>query len=86
MLLTFRDFSNCTYFSKSDKSYRQKETEIDREGGGGKSETTYLKNFKNIKRRFSIRIHPNDEHIQTTDEPSGGKRKRMADGTKRHGR
>lgn len=68
--------------------YRQKETEIDRKGGGREKEskTTYLKNFKNIKRRFSIRIHPNDEHIQTNDEPSSGKRKLMADGKKRHGR
>lgn len=82
MLLTFRDFSNCTYFSKSLQTKRDR----DRQRGGGESKTTYLKNFKNIKRRFSIRIHPNDEHIQATDEPSGGKRKRMADGTKRHGR
>lgn len=70
--------------------YRQKETEIDREGRGKRErervKLTYLKNFKNIKRIFSIRIHPNDEDIQTNDEPSGGKRKRMTDGTKRHGR
>lgn len=49
MLLTFRDFSNCTYFSKSDKSYRQKETEIDREGGGGRVKLPILRILKILR-------------------------------------